>query len=139
MGFSWSETITANTTNIKVSHITELQTNINIDRIQVGLAGFTWSHVPSMYDVILTTPDLLELRTALDQGKNNSGLCTSYNSGLLSGVLGYDLSGQATSYYTGDCGGMNSVVDNYQHSAHNPARNAADQTFNVITQNSTFK
>jgi hypothetical protein len=87
MGFSWADTLTSNITLEKFSHLTELRTNINTVRGQVGLGGYSWTSIPQY--ATDSASNWLELRTALDEA-NNSTYCHAVN---------------AANY--GDCGGYN--------------------------------
>jgi len=66
MSYSWSETITQGVTTIKASHVTELHTNINSERIARGLGAYSWTQTPTTGQKHLNV-DMTEMRTALDQ------------------------------------------------------------------------
>ena len=70
MGFSWSDTITASSTKVLATHISQAKTAIDGERTKRGLAGASWARTPAAGDLInqggAGTPDYLDLRVALD-------------------------------------------------------------------------
>ena len=105
MSFSWAETITAKVTKRKLSHLTELRTNINTDRSNTGLGAYSWATSPAVKDQVLAA-HFLELRTALDASYDNN-YCHSYYSGNLSAqhASNYSYCSATNSYYGGNYGG----------------------------------
>lgn len=87
MGFTWSETITANATSVKASHISELHSNIDTSRTKVGLTGYSWSKNPNQYSDRVDASDFLECRTAIDDvdTKHCSTHCLTHYSSNLGG------------------------------------------------------
>jgi len=111
MSFSWSETITASTTRIKSTHVSELKTNIDTERIFRGLSGYSWTRTPGVLSQIKqtgswpsTNPDFHDLRTAANQAYDenycHTHLATHYTTYL-------------STHYTSD------NASNYTHCASN--------------------
>jgi hypothetical protein len=91
MAFSWAETITANVTKPKASHISELKTNINTERAARALGGYAWTRTPVIYDRIrqdatADTPDFLDLRKALNQAYDNNYCVGHYTTHQISNL-----------------------------------------------------
>jgi len=78
MSYSWSETITKNTTLIKASHTSELHTNINLERAARGLGNYSFTQIPNQYANKNLNADLAEMRTALDEAHTENYCHTHY-------------------------------------------------------------
>lgn len=111
MGFSWSESISQYGTNVKSSHISELQTNIGTARTKVGLAAYSWARTPTQYADQPTSDDFTECRTAIDQvdSKHCSGHYLTHYSTNLTGHYSSNNAGNyaycsshLTAYYAGN-------------------------------------
>ena len=78
MGFSWAETLGANTTKEKYTHLTELRSNIDTVRAQVALSGYSWTSTSQNSTEVVSVWS--ELKTAVDAAKNNTYCHTNYSS-----------------------------------------------------------
>jgi len=82
MSFSWAETLTQYVTKVKLTHLTELRTNINTDRSNTGLSNYSWVVTPSVGDKVLQS-EIAELRTAIDASYDNRNVCVTHNASYL--------------------------------------------------------
>jgi hypothetical protein len=128
MPFSWSETIVQGSTMIKASHISELKTNIDIERVARALPGYSWTRTPAINSIIQqgsagSSPDFYDLRTALDQtydrnycmthlATHYSTYLSNHNTNYLSTHYSSNLASHQSTYLSSNysyCGG------NYSH------------------------
>jgi hypothetical protein len=83
MGFVWTDTpLVVSSTKIKTIHVTELQTNIDTDRVAVALAAYSWEASPTPNKSIITTSRYGDMVTALDEAYDAnfcSGHCDNHN------------------------------------------------------------
>lgn len=79
MSFSWSETLTPQSTLPKASHVTELRSNADTVRGKVGLSGFAWTGTPTQYSNTLLASTFLEVRTAMDQAEDANTCSTQHS------------------------------------------------------------
>lgn len=78
MPYTWSETITKNVTTVKASHVTELHSNIDTERIRRGLGAASYTQTPLQHTNKTLNVDISEMRTALDATKDADYCHTHY-------------------------------------------------------------
>ena len=100
MSYSWTDVITAGATISKATHHVELHTNIDDVRSKVGLAGYAWSKTPSQYTDKMESIDYTQIRTALDDAKDEN-YCHTHNATHYPGYLNDDNGTYYGSHYPG--------------------------------------
>jgi hypothetical protein len=96
MGFVWADTITASVTAVKTTHVTELQTNIDTDRVSVGLGGYAWQKNPTPNKSIITSDRYGDMVTALDEAYD-ANTCSGHDASHFGSVNSTHNDNQKTS------------------------------------------
>ena len=117
MSYSWTDVITAGATISKATHHVELHTNIDDVRSKVGLAGYAWSKTPSQYTDKIESIDYTQIRTALDDAKDEN-YCHTHNATHYPGYLNDDHGTYQSGYDAGQDAALNVTHLNNDHVTH---------------------
>lgn len=117
MAYVWTETI-AESTDIERDDIEEIRTNVNSERVdRAGLAAYDWTNDALQGRAVDTTPDISEIRGAIDDA--------------------YDLLLECAAHYTTDDSAHYTTDDSSHDSSDNATHYASHDATHYTTDDSS--